>query len=208
MLEMDQRLFFPATERNRQPIGDLLATVLPEQGAVLEIASGSGEHAIAFQQRFPHLIWQTSDPEPDHRTSIAAWIEQADLGASMPPPLAIDVRERPWQLSPAIAEGLSAIVCINLLHISPADCTLALLQEASERLPQGAPLVIYGPFQLNGQHTSASNAAFDASLRQRNPDWGLRDLAWIDNLLNDMPLQQVGCHAMPANNFTLVLKRC
>ena len=205
---MDERLLFPATERNRQPIGDLLETLLPNNGTVLEIASGSGEHAITFQQRFPQLVWQASDPEPHHQASIAAWISHAELTSSMPRPLAIDVLERPWPLPTATANTLTAIVCINLLHISPSDCTRALLQEAARLLPTGAPLIIYGPFQQNGQHTSASNAAFDASLRQRNPSWGVRDLAWIEQLLEAVPLQKVGCHAMPANNLTVVLERC
>ena len=204
----DQRLFFPATERNRQPIGDLLATLLPSSGTVLELASGSGEHAITFQQRFPQLVWQASDPDPQHQASIAAWISHADLGETMPLPLAIDVLERPWPLPAAISSALSAMVCINLLHISPPDCSRALLQEAARLLPTGAPLILYGPFQQDGQHTSASNAAFDASLRQRNPLWGVRDLAWIEQLLETIPLQRVGCHAMPANNVTVVLERC
>ena len=205
---MDQRLFFPATERNRGPIGDLLSQLLPSSGAVLELASGSGEHAVSFQQRFPHLIWQASDPDPDHRASIDAWVRHQGLNDVMPAALNLDVEERPWPLPQTIGESLKAVVCINLLHISPSDCTSAVLEESALLLPAGSHLIIYGPFQRNGEHTSASNAAFDASLRQRNPAWGVRDLAWIDELLEPLPLKRVGCHTMPANNLTLVIERC
>ena len=207
-LTMDQRLFFPATERNRGPIGDLLSELLPASGAVLELASGSGEHAVCFQQRFRNLIWQASDPDPDHRASIQAWISHQGLSDVMPAALNLDVEERPWHLPQTIRESLNAVVCINLLHISALDCTAALLNEAALLLTAGSPLIIYGPFLQNGQHTSASNEAFDASLRQRNPAWGVRDLAWIDDLLQPLPLKRVGCHTMPANNFTLVIERC
>ena len=204
---MDQRLFFPATERNRGPIGDLLKQLLPGSGAVLELASGSGEHAVCFQQRFPHLRWQASDPDPDHRASINAWIQHQGLSQVMPAALNLDVEHRPWPLPQNLQGAVKAVVCINLLHISPATCTEALLQEACDRLPTNGLLIIYGPFCCNGRHTSASNAAFDASLRQRNPRWGLRDLDWIDALLNHHPMNLVGRHAMPANNTTLVLRR-
>ena len=204
---MDQRLFFPATERNRGPIGDLLETLLPADGSVLEIASGSGEHAITFQRRFPQLLWQASDPDPDHRASINAWIRHAELAGVMPDALDLDVEQRPWPLPAAVVEDLKAMVCINLLHISPATCTEALLQEACDRLPTNGLLIIYGPFCHNGCHTSASNAAFDASLRQRDPRWGLRDLDWIDALLTHRPMSIIDRHAMPANNTTLVLRR-
>ena len=205
---MDQRLFFPATERNRRPIGDLLCQLLPASGAVLELASGSGEHAVCFQQRFPNLIWQASDPDPNHRASIDAWISHQRLSDVMPNALNLDVEERPWHLPQTIRESLNAVVCINLLHISPPDCTSALLSEAALLLPAGSPLIIYGPFLQNGRHTSASNAAFDASLRQRNPTWGVRDLVWIDDLLKNLPLKRVGYHTMPANNLMLVIERC
>ena len=207
-LTMDQRLFFPATERNRGPIEDLLSQLLPASGAVLELASGSGEHAVCFQQRFPHLIWQASDPDPDHRASIDSWIRHQGLSDVMPAALNLDVKERPWPLPQTIRESLNAVICINLLHISPSGCTSAVLEESARLLPAGSRLIIYGPFLRNGQHTSASNEAFDASLRQRNPAWGVRDLVWIDTLLQPLPLNRVGCHTMPANNLTLVLERC
>ena len=204
---MDQRLYFPATERNRGPIGDLLSLLLPRSGTVLELASGSGEHAVCFQQRFPDLCWQASDPDPDHRSSINAWIQHQGLGRVMPAALNLDVEERPWPLPRDIHKELKAVVCINLLHISPASCTDAVLEESALLLPSGAPLVIYGPFMRDGSHTSASNAAFDASLRQRNPQWGLRELNQVAAMATKAGFKLDDVVSMPANNLTLVLRR-
>ena len=123
---MDQRLFFPATVRNRGPIGEVLESFLPKNGSVLEIASGSGEHGVIFQKRFPSLNWQTSDPDPSYRKSIRAWIDQEQLSDSMPAPLDIDVRKTPWPLPTYLQSTLKAIVCINMLHISAWECTQKL----------------------------------------------------------------------------------
>ena len=204
---MDQRLFFPATERNRDPIGDLLSEHLPRSGTVLELASGSGEHGVCFQQRFPHLTWQASDPDPDHRASIDAWIRHQGLSHVMPAALNLNVAERPWHLPREMPSALNAVVCINLLHISPAHCTDAVLEESALLLPRGAPLIIYGPFMRQGAHTSASNAAFDQSLRQRNPQWGLRDLNTITSIATSSGFKIDAVVPMPANNLTLVLRR-
>ena len=204
---MDQRLFFPATERNRRPIGDLLSQLLPAAGAVLELASGSGEHAVCFQQRFTNLLWQASDPDPDHRASIDAWIRYQGLSDVMPAALNLDVEERPWPLPQTIGASLNAVVCINLLHISPANCTNAVLEESAVLLPSGAPLIIYGPFMRNGAHTSASNAAFDRSLRERNNQWGLREVSLVTSLAANAGFKIDDVVPMPANNLTLVLRR-
>ena len=204
---MDQRLFFPATERNRRPIGDLLSQLLPAAGAVLELASGSGEHAVCFQQRFTNLLWQASDPNPDHRASIDAWIRHQGLSNVMPAALNLDVEERPWPLPQTIGASLKAVVCINLLHISPANCTNAVLEESAVLLPSGAPLIIYGPFMRNGAHTSASNAAFDRSLRERNNQWGLREVSLVTSLAANAGFKIDDVVPMPANNLTLVLRR-
>ena len=204
---MDQRLFFPATERNRRPIGDLLSQLLPAAGAVLELASGSGEHAVCFQQRFTNLLWQASDPDPDHRASIDAWIRYQGLSNVMPAALNLDVEERPWPLPQTIGASLNAVVCINLLHISPANCTNAVLEESAVLLPSGAPLIIYGPFMRNGAHTSASNAAFDRSLRERNNQWGLREVSLVTSLAANAGFKIDDVVPMPANNLTLVLRR-
>ncbi len=204
---MDQRLFFPATERNRRPIGDLLSQLLPAAGAVLELASGSGEHAVCFQQRFTNLLWQASDPDPDNRASIDAWIRYQGLSNVMPAALKLDVEERPWPLPQTIGASLKAVVCINLLHISPANCTNAVLEESAVLLPSGAPLIIYGPFMRNGAHTSASNAAFDRSLRERNNQWGLREVSLVTSLAASAGFKIDDVVPMPANNLTLVLRR-
>ena len=119
---MDQRLFFPATERNRGPIGDLLSQLLPASGAVLELASGSGEHAICFQQRFPHLLWQASDPDPDHRASINAWIQHQGLNQVMPAALNLDVEHRPWPLPQN---------CLLYTSPSPRDATLSRMPSSA-----------------------------------------------------------------------------
>ena len=204
---MDQRLFFPATERNRGPIGDLLERMLPAQGAVLELASGSGEHAITFQRRFPQLRWQTSDPDPTHRASINAWIQHQGLSQVMPAALNLDVENRPWPLPQTIRRALNAVVCINLLHISPASCTDAVLEESALLLPSGAPLIIYGPFMRDGAHTSASNAAFDQSLRQRNLQWGVRELNHVTAIAAKAGFKTESVVSMPANNLSLVFQR-
>ena len=203
---MDQRLFFPATERNRGPIGNLLSQLLPASGAVLELASGSGEHAVCFQQRFPHLLWQASDPDQEHRASINAWIQHQGLSQTMPAALNLDVEHRPWPLPQNLQGAVNAVVCINLLHISPASCTDAVLEESALLLPGGAPLIIYGPFMRNGAHTSASNAAFDQSLRERNREWGLRELNQVTAVAANAGFKLDEVISMPANNLTLVLR--
>ena len=205
MAEPDQRLHFPATERNREPIAEVLQQWLPTRGTMLEIASGSGEHAVAFQRIFPHLRWQASDPEPQHRSSINAWIRHTEQSSTMPQALDIDVAQQPWPLPKNVERSVAAIVCINLLHISSKDCTEALLQQAAERLPAKAPLIIYGPFKQDGVHTSLSNASFDANLRERNLEWGVRDIEWIKSLIKTLPLTLMECKSMPANNKMLIL---
>ncbi|AHF63210.1 hypothetical protein Syncc8109_0832 [Synechococcus sp. WH 8109] len=204
---MDQRLFFPATERNRGPIGDLLKQLLPASGTVLELASGSGEHAVYFQQRFPHLRWQASDPNPDHRASINAWIQHQGLSQVMPAALNLDVEHRPWPLPQNLQGAVKAVVCINLLHISPACCTDAVLEESALLLPNGTPFIIYGPFRRNGAHTSASNAAFDQSLRERNHQWGLRELNQVTAIAAKAGFKTENVVSMPANNLILVFQR-
>ena len=127
---MDNRLFFPATERNKDSIAEVLSRILLKRGYILEIGSGSGEHAIKFQKCFPELTWQSSDPELVHRKSISSWIEHEDLNFKMPQPLDIDVEKIPWDLTPEIKSNLKFIICINLLHISPWSCTESLFEES------------------------------------------------------------------------------
>ena len=205
--EGDRRLFFPATQRNQAPIAEVLAHWLPRQGQVLEIASGSGEHAVAFQRRFPEIIWQASDPDPNHCSSVQAWIQYSGLEERMPPPLQLDVRSRPWSLPLAAAGGLDAVIAINLIHIAAWECCEALVAEAAQRLKPGAPLVIYGPFRRGGVHTSESNEAFDQSLRSRCADWGVRDLESLESFASDCGFTEQRLELMPANNLMVAFFR-
>ena len=192
--------FAPATERNRGPIRDVLARVLPASGTVLEIASGSGEHAVAFAQAFPALTWQPSDPDPSALASIAAWREEAGL-ANLAPPIELDVM-KPW---PALAP--SAIACINMVHISPWEASLALFANAGRILAPGALLYLYGPYRFSGAFTADSNAEFDRSLRARDPRWGVRDVDDLVATARAAQLELVETVAMPANNHSLIFRR-
>lgn len=199
--DADRRLFFPATQRNGEPIAAVLKRWLPSKGHVLEIACGSGEHAVAFQRCFPSINWLASDPEPDHCASAEAWRSYFDLTGTMPEPVQLDVRSRPWHLPHPFSAGLDAVVAINLIHIAPWDCCEALIAEAAERLTPGAPLVLYGPFRKGGVHTSESNEAFDLSLRRRCASWGVRDLESVQRLASDCGLTDGRVEVMPANNL-------
>lgn len=185
-----------ATARNREPIREVLARVLPASGLVLELASGSGEHAIHFAAAFPQLAWQPSDPDPTALASIAAWRAEAGL-ANLRAPVALDAASDAWPIAAA-----DAIVCINMIHISPWAATLGLFAGAA-RL--GAPLVVtYGPYLVDGE-TAESNRAFDRSLRDRDPRWGVRELRDVERAATGYALAEVV--AMPANNLTLVFQR-
>ena len=197
----DARRFAPATARNRAPILDVLRPVLPARGLVLEIASGSGEHVVAFAQEFPDLVWQPSDPSPDARASIAAWRAAEGL-PNIRAPLDIDVLRAPWPI-----EAADAILCINMIHISPWGATEGLMRGAGSLLPPGGLLYLYGPYFQRGVPTAPSNLAFNADLRMRNPDWGLRELDAVEECaaLHGLRLEQVV--AMPANNLSVVFRR-
>lgn len=194
----DERLFFPATQRNRAPIGDVLAEQLQCTGLVLEIASGSGEHGVSFQKRFPKLTWQCSDPDPEHCRSIDAWIRHEQLTQQMPAALTLDVRDPDWLEQ--LQEPVQAVVAINLLHISAWDCTTALLRQSAALLPSGGKLCVYGPFSVDGRHVSASNISFDASLHQSNPAWGVRDQTTVLREAYEAGLTLQNIALMPANN--------
>lgn len=196
---MNTRRHAPATARNREPIAAVLAEALPAHGLVLEVASGSGEHAAFFADRFPALTWQPSDPDDDSLASIADWC--AGL-ANVLPALAIDAADADWPVAAA-----DAILCVNMVHISPWEATLGLMSGAGRLLAQGAPLILYGPYRQRDVPTAESNEAFDVSLRSRNPAWGLR-------YIEDVSAAAVACGlllerivAMPANNLSLVFRR-
>ncbi|GEK47277.1 SAM-dependent methyltransferase [Bisbaumannia pacifica] len=197
----EARLISPAAARNAAPILAVLRDVLPSQGRVLELASGSGEHALHFARALPGLEWQPSDPSPRARASIAAW-RDAEGPDNLLAPIALDVTHRPWPVA-----DFAALVCINLLHISPWAAGQALFAEAGARLPAGGVCFVYGPFQRDGAHTAPSNAAFDADLRRRDPAWGIRDLAAVEAEARRQGLVLSRVVEMPANNLSLVFQR-
>ncbi len=188
----------PATLRNREAITGVLAGVLPETGEVLEIASGSGEHCAYLAGRFAALKWQPSDPEPGALASITAWC--AGL-ANVAPPLAIDAAGA-WPVVQA-----DAILCVNMVHISPWAATLGLLDGAARLLPSDGPLILYGPYRRAEVPTAPSNEAFDLSLKSRNPEWGLRKVADVTAAAEARSLIYERLVEMPANNIMLVYRR-
>ncbi len=197
----DERRTAPATERNREPILTLLREELPGSGLVLEVASGTGEHAVHFARALPGLVWQPSDPSPDALRSIAAWSQAAGLDNVLPP-IALDAAAPVWPIARA-----DALVCINMVHISPWAATEGLMQGAGRLLGAGAPLCLYGPYRRAGQPIAPSNAAFDHDLRSRNPDWGLRDLEAVAALAEARGLRLERVAEMPANNLTVVFRK-
>jgi len=193
--------FAPATERNREPILAVLRGVLSSPCLVLEIASGTGQHAMHFAQAFPSLDWQPSEPDVEVRRLLAARVASAAL-PNLRAPLAFDVHEPKTPLARA-----DAVVCINMIHIAPWSACDALLRHASALLAPGAPLVLYGPFMRDGLHTAPSNADFDKSLRARNASWGVRDLTDVDGLARGCGFELALTVAMPANNLSVVWRR-
>ena len=195
------RLESPAAERNKDPILAVLRRVLPAAGSVLEIASGSGEHVVHFARALPRLTWQPSDPDPQARASVAAW-SAAEKLANVRAPLELDVRARPWPLA-----ACDAIVCINMIHISPWRATLGLLRNAETALRPGGLLFLYGPYRRRGRHTAPSNEAFDRDLRSRNPEWGVRNVEDVIAEAESRKIELVEIVEMPANNLSVVLRR-
>ena len=175
--------------------------MLPERGLVLEIASGTGQHVAHFARALPHLSWQPSDPDPRARTSISAWIAQTEL-PNILQPLDLDVCREPWPVS-----HCDAIVCINMVHISPWTATQALFDGAARILADAGVVYLYGPYSVDGQHTAPSNAAFDASLRAQDPEWGVRDLNSVVDLARQRALELAESVRMPANNLSLVFRK-
>ncbi len=195
---MDARRHAPAVQKNREPILAVLRRVLPATGLVLEVASGSGEHAVFFAAALPHVQWQPTDPDPANRASIAAWRDEAGL-ANLRAPLALDATDGEWPIARA-----DAIVCINLIHIAPWAACLGLLDGAARVLGPGGRLYLYGPYLRDGRHTAPSNAAFDASLRARDPAWGVRDAGEVAAAASARGLSLVETVAMPNNNLSLL----
>jgi hypothetical protein len=201
MAPPDTRRFAPAAQRNRDAILDVLLRHLPPRGIVLEVASGSGEHAMHFAAAMPGLVFQPSDPDPAARASIDAWAEVAGL-PNVRRALALDAAAATWPLAHA-----DAVLCINMIHIAPWQATLGLLRGAARVLLPDAPLVLYGPFRRGGAHTAPSNAAFDAALRAENPAWGVRDLDAVAQAATEAGFGPPLAEPMPANNLTVILRR-
>jgi len=200
-IPVDQRRFAPATERNRDPILALLRRVLPAAGTVLEIASGTGEHAIYFGRHLPHLTWQPTDLDAAARASIVAWSVEAGL-ANIAAPLALDAALPNWPVDRA-----DAVLAVNMVHISPWAATVGLLGGSARVLPGGAPLVLYGPYKRGGRHTAPSNEAFDQNLRRQNDAWGVRDLEVMVETAAAAGFDLAEIAPMPANNLGLVFHR-
>ncbi len=194
----------PATHRNREPILAELRRWLPgpDRVRVLEVASGTGQHAAFFAARMPHVHWQPSEIEAEGLASIASWAADEAI-ENLAPAVAIDVRETVWP----VEAGFDAVFNANLIHIAPWEVTLALFSGAARVLRPGGLLLLYGPFRIEGEHTAPSNAAFDADLRRRDPSWGVRDLAAIDPVAQANGLRRIAMQEMPAHNRLLVFLR-
>ena len=211
------RLDAPATGRNRAPIlavlarwlgppaGERDATSAPRQATeplrVLEIASGTGQHAVFFAESLPHLRWQPSDVDPEHLESIEAWRSEAQLG-NVATPIRLDVRTADWGVEP-----VAAIFNANMIHIAPWPVAEGLFAGAGRVLEKAGLLFLYGPFRIGGRHTAESNESFDADLRRRNPEWGVRDLERVVEIAADAGLRRVETNDLPANNKLVVFRR-
>ncbi|MFW2388034.1 MAG: DUF938 domain-containing protein [Polyangiales bacterium] len=193
--------FAPAAERNRQPILEVLQKALPPTGLVLEVASGTGQHSLFFSEQLPGLRWQPSDTSPEALSSIQARVDEA-ARENLLAPLELDVSNERWPIADA-----DAVLCINMIHISPWESSEALFHGAAELLAPGAPLITYGPYRLHGTHSAPSNAAFDESLRSRDPRWGVRDIDDLTALADRAGFALEDQVAMPANNLTLIWSR-
>ena len=192
----------PATARNGEAILAVLRDVLPPAGAVLEIAAGSGEHAVFFAAALPELAWQPTDPDRESLSSIADHRAEASL-ANLCAPLRLDVTEPAWGSDLAA----DAVVCVNMIHIAPWEACLGLLAGASALLAAGSPLYLYGPYRFDGAFTAPSNADFDASLRARDPRWGVRDLEEVTRAAEAAGFTRSAIVAMPASNHSVVFRR-
>lgn len=199
----DLRRFAPATSRNREPILEVLRRFVAPGANVLEIASGTGEHAVFLAPRLEVESWQPTDPDAESRRSVDAWRAHAKAERVLPA-LDLDVTFQPWPPLPAPAD---LVTCVNMIHISPWSACEGLLEGASALLAPGKHLYLYGPYRRGGRHTAPSNEAFDASLKSRNPEWGVRDLEEVEKAAARRGFALVEVVEMPANNLSVVLKR-
>ena len=224
----DRRRFAESSERNKGPILDVLKRVLPEQGLVLEIGSGTGQHAAHFAPRLPGIIWQPTDPDPESFASIDAWAQEAGA-PNLRRPVVLDVTEAVWPIEQEAGTAerrtgkqqvAAAVFSANMIHIAPWDCCLGLLAGAgrilaarggedrrSDRDERRGVLVLYGPFKRHGRHTAPSNESFDESLRARDPAWGVRDLDAVADAAAGAGLALAETVEMPANNLIAAFRR-
>ncbi|WP_067733994.1 DUF938 domain-containing protein [Novosphingobium naphthalenivorans] len=200
-MTQDARRQAPAAARNRDPILAVLREALPPSGLVLELASGTGEHAVHFAKALPGVLWQPSDPDAGARESIAAWRE-AEALPNLLPPLALDAAAQSWPVAAA-----DAIVCINMIHISPWESTEGLMAGAGRLLAPGHPLVLYGPYRRAGHPIEPGNQAFDEDLKRRDPRWGLRFLEEVSACALEQGLVLERFVEMPANNLTVIFRK-
>jgi SAM-dependent methyltransferase len=197
----DGKWSLAAAERNKGPILDVLARVLPEQGVVLEIASGTGQHVVHFAKALPGLMWQPSDPDPEFRESIAVRVRDEHL-PNVHPPIDLDVTRLPWPVRTA-----DAVLSINMIHVAPWSATPALFEGAKVLLPARQVLFLYGAYRRDGGFASESDAQFDLVLRAQNPEWGLRDLETVSEVADRVGFALAEIVDMPANNISLVFTR-
>ena len=173
----------------------------------MEIGSGSGEHGVFFQKRFPEIIWQTSDPDLVHRKSISSWIKYEELNKKMPQPIMLNVESIPWKIPLKLVHSLQGIVSINMIHIARWTSTIALFREAGRLLNKGQYLILYGPFKICNKHTSQSNYLFDHSLKMQNELWGIRNLEKVSLEGEKNGFYQEEPISMPANNFSIIYRK-
>ncbi|MEA5598494.1 DUF938 domain-containing protein [Rivularia sp. UHCC 0363] len=205
---MDGKKYALATQRNREPILQVLLEVLPPTGTILEIASGTGEHAVYFAPRLQPRKWIPSDADPSLRESISAWIKDSPSD-NLNQPLDIDASQPVWKVEKEILAEISDIVAIaniNMIHISPWSATVGLMAAASRILTTGGILYLYGPYKQGGKHTAPSNAAFDEYLQEQNPEWGVRNLEDVVDIASKHHLTLQQTYQMPANNLSVVFK--
>ena len=197
----DGRIVSPSAERNKGPIAEILMRVLPAQGEVLEVSSGTGQHVLHFAQAMPHIRWQPTERDANSLKSIASWLGQTSA-LNVNAPLRLDVHDASWP-----AHDVAAVVCINMIHIAPLSAAEALLRGAGNVIAPRGILFLYGPYRRQGRHTSPSNEAFDEQLKARNPEWGVRNLEDVVHLASTVGLELEQTHDMPANNLAVVFRK-
>jgi hypothetical protein len=195
------RLVSPSAERNKGPIGEVLARVLPGQGLALEVGSGTGQHVVHFARTMPGLTWQPTERDAPCLQSIAGWLA-CEAFTNVRPPVYLDVSDVPWPISSA-----AVVVSVNLLHISPWSVTLALVRSAKTTLLPGGLMFLYGPYRRQGRHTSLGNENFDRQLRAANSAWGVRDLEEVVKLAVAEGLEWRDTYEMPANNLGVLFQK-